>query len=204
MLFSVVRHLTKHTTCTRSLMTSLKTWSPPSASAPFSTTLKVRLGQTRARFVRTQICYCSRAPRFYFSQATARAPFPLKRESCWASWRRTREMGGWGSREAAVKRALYLRPMSAVIVKAACRAFFIRLNQRGETKASDHSAGDSRRLTRTISHHKALYERAQLIYAIVAWCYVFYVPYISIHLTFPLPLPIFITWWSFSFLFLER
>lgn len=59
-----------------------------------------------------------------FFQATARAPYPSQRASCWASWRRTKEMDGWGFWEAAVKRALYLRPMSPVIVKTVCHVFF--------------------------------------------------------------------------------
>lgn len=159
---------------------------------------------------------CSRGPRFYCFQATARAPYPSQRGSCWASWRRTKEMDGWGSWEAAARRALYLRLMSVVVLKAVCHAFLSE-SQRRETKAINHSARDSRRLTGTIStawSYKALYEWAQHMLAyptIVAWCYIFMSIYIH-SLDFPaatfyykvkffFPLSGTIMWFFFFFVF---
>ena len=98
--------------------------------------------------------FCSCGLCFYFFQAAVRAPYQSQRESSWASWRKTKEMDGWGSWKAVVKRALYRHLMSVVIVKTVCHAFlsfWLSLNQRRETKAINHSARDSGRLPRSIS-----------------------------------------------------
>lgn len=137
------------------------------------------------------VCLCSCGWRFHFLQATARAPYPSQRESCWASWRRTKATDGWGSWEATAKRALYLHPMSAVIVKTVWR------DQSNQPPCSLRQE----RLPQTISaawSHKAPYECAQHMFStIVARRYIFYV-HISTHLTFPLPLVF--ARWSSSFL----
>lgn len=100
---------------------------------------------------RPETRFCSCRLRFYFLQATARAPYPSQRGSCWASWRTTKEMDGWGSWEAAVKRALYLHLMSVATVKTVCRAFLSKSQRAARDQTINHSARDSRRLTGTIS-----------------------------------------------------
>lgn len=72
-------------------------------------------------------------------QATAMAPFPSRRESCWACWRRITEMDGWESLEAVEKRAIYLRPMSNSACNVHIRSCDGKLKAKGENKVvADH------------------------------------------------------------------
>lgn len=89
-----------------------------------------------------------------------------------------------------MKRALYLHLTSAVGAKTVCHAFLSTSEPATGGRRNQPLRSDSRRLTPT----STLPDPIKLFVNVdVARRYAFMSIYISIHLTFPLPLPIVIT-----------